>query len=92
MLSLALLDVARIHVEQLPNMAVEVLKAVAVHEPIVLGFVVSAAAGSDCCRNQFVHLTPVLTGERDQCFRAFVGVCDRAWSERLKFGVSNSMT
>lgn len=37
---------ARVHVEHLPNMAVEVLKAVSVHEAVVLGFGISLAAAA----------------------------------------------
>src|SRR5215470_16691341 len=68
--SSTLLDSARVHGENFPYMAVEVLKAVPVHEAIVHGFVVRAAAGRDRLRDQLIHLAAILAGQGDQHLRA----------------------
>jgi hypothetical protein len=58
-----------------------------VHEPVVLRFVIRAAAGSDGLRDQFVHLPVIFAGKGDQHFRALVGISDGVWGERFKFSV-----
>src|SRR5262249_54082367 len=78
---------ARIH-EHLPDMAVEVLKAMPVHEPIVLGFHVGAAAGRDRLRDQFVHLPTVLARKRDQHLRTLGGIRNGLGGELLELRVS----
>src|SRR5215469_5343976 len=87
-----LLDGARVHVEHLPNMAVEVLKAVSVHEAVVLGFGINLAAGGDRLRDQVVHLASVFTGQRDQHLRALRGIREALGTNCLNLGWVRSMT
>jgi hypothetical protein len=59
---LSLLHCARLHIKDLPNMAVQILKAMGVHEAMVLRFVVSRAAGRDGFTNHFIDFRPVFAG------------------------------
>jgi hypothetical protein len=69
-------------------MAVEVLKAMPVHEPVVLGFGIGAPSRRDCLRNKLVHSATVLAGKRDQHLRALRGIRHGIGSELLELGVS----
>src|SRR5215470_19054787 len=87
-----LLDGARVHVEHLPNMAVEVLKAVSVHEAVVLGFGINLAAGGDRLRDQVVHLPRFSQDSATNTSVLFVASAIALGTNCLNLGWVRSMT
>src|SRR5262245_25648164 len=63
-----------VHEEDLPDMAVEVSKAMSIHEPVVLWLAVGAAAGGHSLGDQLIDLAPVLGRQCDQHFGGLRGV------------------
>jgi hypothetical protein len=77
----------RLHVEEFPDVAVQVLKSMGVHEPIVLRIIVGAAASGDRLSHQLINLRLAFTGQRDENFRAPGSVADFFRREFLELGV-----
>lgn len=63
------MHLAHVHVEDLPDVAVEVLEGPAVHPAAVHGFPVFAAAPGDCARDYVIDVGAVERGESDQHLR-----------------------
>ena len=66
--ALTLLDRRRIHVSEFPDVSVEVLKSVAVHEALILRLLVGRSTGSYCFANQLVDFVPALRRQAHQDF------------------------
>ena len=66
-------------------MTVQVLESVRVHEPIIFGVAIGAAAAGDGLSHVCVHLGPAFAGKGDEDFRALGGVADFLGSEFLEF-------
>ena len=77
----------RVHVEDFPDVAVQVLKSMGVHEPIVLGITIGAAAGGERLADEFINARPAFTRERHEDFRACGCITDFFGSEFLELGV-----
>src|SRR5262249_17957058 len=73
-----------IHPEGLPVMAVEIVEAPAVHEPMVLWLHGMAAAGGDGLLHQLVDFSPALARKRKEPLGAPVRVADLARGEGLE--------
>src|SRR5688572_3434162 len=81
------LDRARIHPNQFPDVSVEILEAMLVHETVVIGLGVGAAAGCHGLAHQFVDPGTTFARQRNQHFRTLGGVANRLWSELLELRV-----
>jgi hypothetical protein len=72
----ALFHCARLHIQQFPNVAVQVLIPVRVHKTMVLWFIVGRAASGDSLTHQLVNLCAALAVQSDQHLGAFGRVTD----------------
>src|SRR5215510_2567815 len=79
---------ARIHVEHFPYVAIEILKAMAVHEPMVLGLIVFAAARRNRLGDHFVHSAAAFAGKRYQHLCALGSIGDSVWREFIELWMS----
>jgi hypothetical protein len=53
-----LLNRAWLHVDELPNVTIQILKSVAIHKTMVLRFIVSGAPGGDRFANHLIDSCP----------------------------------
>src|SRR5262245_34438240 len=65
-----LLDRARFHESELPNMSIEILKTVTIHKAVVLRFVVRCSAGRNSFANRLVDFFPTIGRQAHQNFGA----------------------
>ena len=65
-------------------MSVKILKAVPVHEPLILRLLRSTPAGSDCFLHEFINLCTTLAWKADKSFSGLRGVTNLLGRKRLK--------
>src|SRR3569833_1943797 len=73
-----------LHVDQFPDVPIRVLEAMAIHEAMVLGFVVGRTASSNGSAYHGVHRCPTVARQADQHFRMSHGIAYRLGREALE--------
>src|SRR5262245_3252564 len=86
--SLGLLDMVWVHPKYLPDMAIEVVKAPAVHEPMVLNFSGFGCARLESCVDKVVDLRPAFERQCGQYFGDPGRVRNLLLRKRLEFCMS----
>jgi len=71
----------RVHPEEFPDVAVEVLKSILKHEPVVLRFADAGASGRESIAHDPGNVIPCFTRQGDDDFGRPSGIGDRAGSE-----------
>src|SRR3569833_1586051 len=73
-----------LHVDQFPDVPIRVLEAMAVHEAMVLGFVVGRTASSNGSAYHGVHRCPTVARQADQNYRMSHNNTNRLGREALE--------
>src|SRR3569832_683682 len=73
-----------LHVDQFPDVPIRVLEAMAIHEAMVLGFVVGRTASSNGSAYHGVRHSPTVARQADQHFRFSHGIAYRLGREALE--------
>src|SRR5919202_896735 len=76
------------HVEHFPDVAIEVLKSVSIHETMVLWLIVGCTAGGDRLAHHVIDVCSALSGQSHKHFCTFRGVANRLRSKSLELVVS----
>ena len=85
--ALAWFDGTRIHPNQLPDMTIEILKAMSIHEPVILWVRVSSASGGDRLAHLFIDLRTALAGQANKDFTVPGSIGDFLRRELLELGM-----
>src|SRR5919109_347356 len=85
---LPLVHRAWLHVNQFPNVAIEVLKSMSIHKTVILWFIVGGPAGGDCLVNHFIDFFSALRGQTHKHFCTFRGITDFFGSKSLELILS----
>src|SRR4029450_4298178 len=80
----ALVSLGWLHIDQFPDMAIEILKAMAIHESLVLRFSRRTSAACDSLFNQLINLCAALARKADKNLRVFLCIADRLVRERCE--------
>src|SRR5262245_20031877 len=72
----SLLYRAGLHEEDFPDVAIEILEAMRIHEAMILRLVVSTATGPNCLANHLINLLPVIAGQSHQHFRTLGSIAN----------------
>ena len=75
------------HVDEFPDVTVQILEAVLVHEAVVLGLSMGRSAGGDGLANRVVDVIAALTGQTYQNFCAFRGIANCLGGELLELNM-----
>ena len=62
-----------LHVDEFPNMNIQVLECVFIHKSVILWFAVYRASGDASFGNEVIDLLPAVARSVQQDFRAFRG-------------------
>src|SRR5215470_17587072 len=71
----------RLHVNEFPNVPVQVLKSMSIHKAVILRFVVGVSTGGDCLSHRLVDPFPTLGRQAHKHFRTFRCVANLFGSE-----------
>lgn len=74
---------SRCHVDKLPDMSIEVLKAILIHEPKVLEWRMDRSTARHRIADHLIYLLSTLARQADQHLRAFAG-CERIDEVKLE--------
>src|SRR5215510_12023734 len=66
-----LLDCAGLHIDQFPDMAIQVLKSMSVHKAVMLRFLMGLATGGYCFANERIDFLPDLSRQAYEHLGAF---------------------
>src|SRR5215208_3511987 len=67
---------AWLHINQLPNVTIQILEPVSIHKTMVLRLIVSGATGGDSFANHLIDICPALERQADKHFGIFFCVAN----------------
>src|SRR5919109_1749862 len=85
---LPLVDGAWLHIDNFPNVAIEVLKSMSIHKTVILWFIVGCAAGDDGLAHHFIDVFSALRRQTHQHFCTFRGITNGFGSKSLELVLS----